>query len=52
MSTSQERYARSELRLVATLPARDLQAQADALAKARRELEVQIQQANWQTELP
>lgn len=52
VSTSQERYSRSELKLVATLPAREVQAQADALAKARRELEVQIQQANWQTDLP
>ncbi len=48
----QTRYSNSELRMVAVIPARELQKLADTLAKERRELEVQIQQANWLTELP
>lgn len=50
-SDRQTRYSKSEVRIVPVLPARDLQAQADALAKQRRELEVLIQAANWATEL-
>ncbi|GAA5501335.1 hypothetical protein Dxin01_01067 [Deinococcus xinjiangensis] len=51
-SERQTRYSNSELRIVPVLPARELQASVDALAKQRRELEAQIQQANWLTELP
>ncbi|CAM3508166.1 DIP1984 family protein [Deinococcus frigens] len=51
-SERQNRYSNSEVRTLSVLPARDLQKQVDALAKARRELETQIQQANWLTELP
>lgn len=51
-SERQTRYSNSELRIVPVMPARELQAQVDALAKQRRELEAQIQQANWLTELP
>ncbi|RJF72999.1 hypothetical protein D3875_17085 [Deinococcus cavernae] len=51
-SERQIRYSNSEVRMVAVIPARDLQKQVDALAKERRELEAQIQQANWLTELP
>ncbi|MBZ9712538.1 DIP1984 family protein [Deinococcus multiflagellatus] len=46
------RYSTSEVRILPTLPARVLQTQVDALAKARRELEAQIQQTNWLTDLP
>lgn len=51
-SERQMRYSNSEVRMVAVIPARDLQRQVDALAKERRELEAQIQQANWFTDLP
>jgi len=50
-SLKQQRYSKSELRTVAVIPARELQAQADALARQRRELETRIQQTNWLTEL-
>ncbi len=46
------RYSNSEVRILSALPARDLQAQVDTLAKARRELDTQLQQANWLTDLP
>ncbi|AAF11531.1 hypothetical protein E5E91_10190 [Deinococcus radiodurans R1 = ATCC 13939 = DSM 20539] len=48
----QTRYSNSELRMVAVIPPSELQKLADVMAKERRELEVQIQQANWQTDLP
>lgn len=51
-SERQTRYSNSEVRILSVLPARELQKQVDALAKARRELETQIQQLNWLTELP
>lgn len=50
-SERQARYSNTELRTVPVLPARGIQAQADTLARERRELEAQIQQANWLTEL-
>lgn len=46
------RYSNSEVRILSALPARELQAQVDTLAKARRELDTQLQQANWLTDLP
>lgn len=51
-SERQIRYSNSEVRMIPVIPARELQSQVDTLAKERRELEVQIQQANWLTELP
>ncbi len=51
-SERQTRYSNSEVRIVPVIPARDLQKLADSLAKERRELETQIQQVNWLTELP
>ncbi|WP_161883275.1 DIP1984 family protein [Deinococcus alpinitundrae] len=50
-STSQVRSTRSELRWVSHLPVRELQARTDRLARERRELEAEIQQANWQHDL-
>jgi len=50
-STSQLRSTRSELRWVSHLPVRELQARTDRLARERRELEAEIQQANWQHDL-
>lgn len=51
-SERQTRYSNSEVRIVAALPAREIQAEVDRLAKARRELETAIQGLNWLTELP
>ncbi len=51
-SERQTRYSNSEVRIVPVLAARELQAQTDALARQRRELEAQVQAANWLTELP
>ncbi|EYB66849.1 hypothetical protein DEIPH_ctg064orf0010 [Deinococcus phoenicis] len=48
----QTRYSNSEVKMVAVVPARDLQKQVDALARDRRELEARIQQTNWLTDLP
>jgi len=45
------RYSRSEIKQVATVDVQALQQRADALAKAFRELDVRIQQANWQVEM-
>ncbi|GAA5511946.1 hypothetical protein Dcar01_00660 [Deinococcus carri] len=47
----QTRYSNSEVRMVAVVPARDLQKQVDVLAQERRELDTRIQQTNWLTDL-
>ncbi|MBC7989241.1 MAG: DIP1984 family protein [Luteimonas sp.] len=44
-------HLRSELRTVAQVRASEAQAVADGYAKARRELDVRIQAANWATTL-
>lgn len=51
---SQSGYARqlrSELKMLSALPVADLRAQADALGRELRELDVRIQQVNWEVEL-
>lgn len=50
-TVTQDRYSRSEVKFKSTVQVADLQKQADQLAKEYRELDAQIQQANWQTEL-
>ena len=50
-STRQDRYSKSEVKFVSTLPVGDLQKQADQLSKHYRELDTRIQQLNWNTEL-
>lgn len=45
------RYSRSEIRMVRQIEVASLQAQADTLAKARRELDTELQQHNWTTRL-
>jgi Family of unknown function (DUF6847) len=47
----QQRYGRSEIRILATVDVSALRAQADGVARERRELDAWIQEANWQTEL-
>lgn len=50
-STRQDRYSKSEVRFVATVPVSDLQKQIDRLAKEYRELDTRIQELNWKTEV-
>lgn len=53
-SGKQQGYARqlrSELKMLAALPVSDLRAQADQAARDLRELDVRIQQKNWETDL-
>lgn len=45
------RQLRSELRMFSALPVAELRAQADELARQIRELDVEIQRANWEVEL-
>lgn len=45
------RQLRSELKMLAALPVAQLRAQADALAREIRELDVRIQRANWEVDL-
>src|SRR5262245_4750628 len=47
----QRRYGLSEIRILATVDVGALRAQADDLARERRELDAAIQETNWQTEL-
>lgn len=46
-----DRYSVREIKWVATMKVPKLQKQADDLAKKIRELNAQIQEVNWQTEL-
>ena len=46
-----DRYSRTEIKLVSTVNVGVLRKQADEIAKARRDLEVQTQGANWTTDL-
>ena len=50
-SVRQERYTRSEVKFEVTVNIGDMQRQVDQLAKAYRELDMKIQEANWRTEL-
>jgi hypothetical protein len=45
------RYSRSVIRMIRLVNVGELQAQLDALARARRELESELQQHNWTTPL-
>jgi hypothetical protein len=47
----QERYMRSELRMVSTVDVAELQRQVDRLSRDYRELDAQIQAMNWAIEL-
>lgn len=50
-ATPGARFGRSEIKFVPTVPVADLRAQADANAKAHRELDERLQQLNWSTDL-
>jgi hypothetical protein len=45
------RQLRSELKMLAALPVAQLRAQADDLARQLRELDIRIQQSNWEHDL-
>jgi predicted negative regulator of RcsB-dependent stress response len=48
---SYSRQLRSELKMLSALRVADLRAQADQVARELRELDVRIQQSNWEVEL-
>jgi hypothetical protein len=50
-SLRQDRYMRSELRLVSTVDVAELQQRSDRLSRDYRELDAQIQATNWVTDL-
>jgi hypothetical protein len=50
-TTRQDRYSKSEVRLVATVSVAKLQTDVDRLAKQYRELDTRLQELNWSTEL-
>ena len=50
-SNRSDRYIRSELRLVRTIEPSTLRKRVDELSQKYRELDVAIQEANWNTEL-
>ena len=50
-SVTQVQYIRTEVKFVSTVNVSETQKQADALARAYRELDARIQQLNWQTEV-
>jgi len=51
-SESQVRYGKAEIKIIRTVDVAELRRKADELAKERRELDAQIQETNWQTDLP
>lgn len=50
-TVSHDRYSRSEVKFKSTVDVRAAQKQADAIAKTHRELDAEIQAANWLTPL-
>lgn len=50
-TVTQGLLTRSEVRYISAVNVAELQGQADALAKAHRDLDTKIQEANWQIEL-
>ncbi|KAI8063213.1 hypothetical protein BC940DRAFT_321816 [Gongronella butleri] len=50
-NTTANRYSRTEILNIATVDIPSLRKKVDAIAKARRDVEVQIQAANWTNDL-
>jgi hypothetical protein len=50
-STTGNRYSRSEIKSVNTLPGPDLRARADEYAKLLHDTDIALQQANWTVDL-
>lgn len=49
--TRSDRYSRTEIKFVSTIPVAELRKRVDDLSKQYRELDTRIQQLNWNTEL-
>jgi hypothetical protein len=47
----QARYSRSEIRMVRTFDVAAVRQQVDGLARERRDLDIEIQAANWTVDL-
>jgi hypothetical protein len=47
-----DRYSRSEIKILSTVPVAEIRQRADDLARERRELDIAIQEANWANDLP
>lgn len=47
----QNRYSRSEIKMISAIDIKQIRKQADDVAKKYRELDILVQQANWQTDL-
>ncbi|WII92676.1 DIP1984 family protein [Kingella negevensis] len=47
----QNRYSRSEIKMLSAVNVRDIRQQADQVAKRCRELDMQIQESNWLNDL-
>src|SRR4051812_14123696 len=47
----QDRYSRSEIKMLSTINVAEIRQRADDLARERRELDVAIQEVNWAHEL-
>ncbi len=50
-TVTQSRFTKSEVKFLSTVNVAEIQKSVDSLAKEHRELDTQIQAANWQTEL-
>jgi Fic family protein len=50
-AVKQDRYTRTEIKFVSTIDVAELRRESDAVAKARRELDTQIQAVNWNADL-
>lgn len=50
-TVSHDRYSRSEIKMLAAMDVKYIRQQADQIAKQHRELDILIQQANWQTDI-
>ena len=50
-SSKQDRYSRTEIKLVSTINVKDFQKQVDKLSKEYRELDTKIQGLNWNVDL-
>ena len=50
-SARQDRYSKSEVKFIATVPVGELQKQKDRLSKEYRELDTKLQELNWKTDI-
>ena len=50
-ATPQNRYSKSEIKIIATVDAKVLQGKADKFSKEARNLDIAIQRTNWLVDL-